>query len=418
MPDQRPPHTGAAPAAALAGLVLVALALRPQLASIGPLTGRIVDDLGVSHAFVGLLTTIPILCMGLFAPLGPALAGRVGARRAIAIAAGTVALAGLARAVAPGEAAMLALTLPIGVATAMAGPVLAMFVRGSLPDHRVAGTAAYAGGTTLGQAIAAGIVVPLAVVLVGWRASLGVVSAASALGVVAWLSLTAGAAGHASSGAGQVHVRGPQLPVRRPLVWAIGLLFGIQSAVFYGTNAWLPSYYAEQGWDPAAAAALLSVASFAGLAAIIAAPVLARRGVQRRQALTGAALSAVVGIGGVILAPGLAWAWVAVLGAGLGMLFTTVLTLPTDVAADAREAGGASALMLLVGYLLASVAPLALGAVRDVTGSFAVSLWLLLALAASMLPLTWALSPARLRPRAPRTPVPLPGSAGAGSPPA
>ncbi|MFN8631820.1 MAG: hypothetical protein U0838_16335 [Chloroflexota bacterium] len=75
-----------------------------------------------------------------------------------------------------------------------------------------------------------------------------------------------------------------------------------------------------------------------------------------------------------------------------------VLTLPTDVARDAQGAGGASALMLLVGYLIASAAPFALGAVRDATGSFAVSLWLLLALAASMLPLSWALSPERLRP--------------------
>ena len=111
-----------------------------------------------------------------------------------------------------------------------------------------------------------------------------------------------------------------------------------------------------------------------------------------------------IGIGGVVLLPALAWAWAVVLGAGLGLMFTTVLTLPTDVAADAQGAGGASALMLLVGYLIASAAPFALGAARDLTGSFAVSLWLLLALAATMLPMSWILSPARLHAggRAPR----------------
>jgi CP family cyanate transporter-like MFS transporter len=98
--------------------------------------------------------------------------------------------------------------------------------------------------------------------------------------------------------------------------------------------------------------------------------------------------------------PNLAWVWAVVLGGGLGLTFTVVLTLPTDVASDAREAGGASALMLLVGYLIASAAPFALGAVRDATGSFAVSLWLLLALAVSMLPISWVMSPSRLRPRA------------------
>ena len=60
-----------APAAAwtlLAALFLAALALRPQLVGVGPLLPEIEDDLGVSHAVAGLLGTIPVLCMGVFAP--------------------------------------------------------------------------------------------------------------------------------------------------------------------------------------------------------------------------------------------------------------------------------------------------------------------------------------------------------------
>lgn len=381
----------------MAALVLVSLALRPQLAGIGPLAGEIVGDLGVSHAFVGLLTTIPVLCMGLFAPLGPVLAARFGPRAAIALAAGSVAIAGLLRAAAPGDVPILALTFAIGIATAVAGPILAMFVRGALPDHRVAGTAAYAGGTTLGQALAAGVVVPVAVLLGGWRASIAAVSAASLLGVVAWLALTAGTAPARGADGTATPARRPRLPVRRPIVWALGVLFGTQSAVFYGTNAWLPSFYVERGWSAEAAAALLAGSSLAGLAAIVIAPLASRRGMERRELLATAAGSIVVGLGGVILVPALAWLWVALLGGGLGLMFTMVLTLPTDVTRDAEGAGGASALVMLVGYLVASAAPFLLGAVRDATGSFAVSLWALLALAATMLAMSWALSPDRLR---------------------
>ncbi len=397
VPDHRRDPEGAIPGAALTALVVVSLALRPQLAGIGPLSGGIIDDLGVSHAFVGLLTTIPVLCMGLFAPAGPVLAARLGARWAIALAAATVGAAGLLRAALPGEAAILALTFLIGVGTAVAGPMLAMFVRGDLPDHRVAGTAAYAGGTTLGQAVAAGAVVPAAAALGGWRGSLGLVSAASLLSVVAWLALTAAASRAAPATAAQGTPGGRlHLPVRRPIVWALGLLFGVQSAVFYGTNAWLPSYYVERGWDPAAAAGLLAASSLAGLVAIIVAPLASRRGAERRELLAVAAASSAAGIGGVVLVPALAWVWAAVLGAGLGLMFTMVLTLPTDVAPDAHGTGGVSALMLLLGYLIASASPFALGAVRDATGSFALSLWLLLGLAVSMLPMSWALSPERL----------------------
>ncbi len=406
VPDPRRTPDGAVPAAVLAALVLVSLALRPQLALIGPLSGRIIDDLDVSHAFVGLLTTIPIVCMGLFAPLGPALAARLGARGAIALASGGVAAAGVVRAVAPGEPSILALTFAIGVGTAVSGPMLAMFVRGDLPDHRVAGTAAYAAGTTLGQAIAAGVAVPAAVVLGGWRGSLGLVSAASGLGVLAWLAMTAARSRH--GGPASLHrpvgderpatATRLHLPVGRPIVWALGVLFGVQSAVFYGTNAWLPSFYVERGWDAATAAALLSASNFAGLASIVAAPLASRRGLERRELLAAAAAAAVAGIAGVVLLPLLAWVWAVVLGAGLGLLFTIVLTLPTDVASDAQGAGDVSALMLLVGYLIASASPFVLGAVRDATGSFALSLWLLLALAATMLPMAWVLSPSRLHP--------------------
>ena len=52
----------------LAGIVLSALTLRPQIIAIGPLVDAIDRDLGVSHTVTGLLGTIPLLCMGIFAP--------------------------------------------------------------------------------------------------------------------------------------------------------------------------------------------------------------------------------------------------------------------------------------------------------------------------------------------------------------
>jgi CP family cyanate transporter-like MFS transporter len=80
------------------------------------------------------------------------------------------------------------------------------------------------------------------------------------------------------------------------------------------------------------------------------------------------------------------------------MMFTLGLTLPIDVGSDAAEVGGAAAMMLLVGYLLAAVAPTVLGAVRDATGTFETAVWLLVVIAAAMIPLGLSLTPALLRP--------------------
>jgi MFS transporter, CP family, cyanate transporter len=117
--------------------------------------------------------------------------------------------------------------------------------------------------------------------------------------------------------------------------------------------------------------------------------------------------SPAAGLLGVVLVPAPAVLWTMLIGIGLGTTFTLGLTLPTDIGADPGETGGAAALMLLVGYGTASVAPFVLGAVRDATGDFALSLWVLVGIAVAMIPVAWFLAPSRLRP---------PGH-GAGGPP-
>ena len=85
----------------LAALLLAAVALRPQLVGAGPLIPDIQDDLDVSHAVAGLVGTIPVLCMGLFAPLAGLVSARWGLRAAMAGCLLAIAAFGLGRAVAP-----------------------------------------------------------------------------------------------------------------------------------------------------------------------------------------------------------------------------------------------------------------------------------------------------------------------------
>ena len=96
----------------LVALFLAALTLRPQLVGSGRFCRRSSSDLGVSHAVAGLLGTIPVLCMGLFAPPAPFLSGRIGSRGAIARALALIGVFGVARAVVPGAAAVIAADVP------------------------------------------------------------------------------------------------------------------------------------------------------------------------------------------------------------------------------------------------------------------------------------------------------------------
>jgi CP family cyanate transporter-like MFS transporter len=68
------------------------------------------------------------------------------------------------------------------------------------------------------------------------------------------------------------------------------------------------------------------------------------------------------------------------------------------VAREPAETGAVVGLMLGAGYTITAVGPLALGAVRDLTGSFSTSLWVLVAVAGAFVASVLPLSPERLRP--------------------
>jgi CP family cyanate transporter-like MFS transporter len=104
----------------------------------------------------------------------------------------------------------------------------------------------------------------------------------------------------------------------------------------------------------------------------------------------------IVAMLGIIIAADLAYLWIAMIGLALSAIFPLVLTLPIDVSDDPAQVGSVAALMLLGGYIIASTGPFALGAARDLTGDFATSLWLLVAVGIAFATLTTLLSRRRL----------------------
>ena len=384
-------------AQAFAALVLVGLALRPQVLVIGPLIGDIKADLGMSHAIAGLLGSIPVVCMGILAPLGPVLAGSIGPRLGAALCVVLVVGFGVLRAVAPDASTALLTTVGIGVGMAVVGPILAMVVRQRTPDHPAAGTGAYVVGLVIGATITAAVAVPLSAALGGWRGAVGAISAACVISLVGWLALMP-----ADAGGGRVRPRLPRLPWRRGSAWLLGVIFGTQSVLFYGAITWLPSLYVERGWTAADAAGLVAIFTGIGLVATLAVPAFADRlGTRRTQLAFGGAVT-IVGAVLIALTPGepsgspVTIGATVLLGLGVGLYFPLGLTLPVDVSANADEAASISALMLLVGYLIASTAPVLFGLVRDATGGFEGVVIGFVVVALLMVPLPLLLNTGRL----------------------
>ena len=118
-----------------------------------------------------MLTALPVLAFGAFAPVAPRLTQRVSLERLLVACALLTAVAAALRG-AGGVAALFAGCALSGVAVAIAQALLPVYIRSTHPEATGRLTGAYSMALTLGAALAAALAVPLEEWLGSWEASL------------------------------------------------------------------------------------------------------------------------------------------------------------------------------------------------------------------------------------------------------
>lgn len=375
----------------LAGIVLSALTLRPQIIAIGPLVDAIDSDLGVSHTVTGLLGTIPLLCMGLFAPAAGPLAARLGATRAMTLVLFAIALGGIGRALIPGALGVIALTLPIGVGIAIGNVLAPVLVKASFADRPMLATGLYACGIQVGAGAAGALAVPISDSLGSWRDSLMAISLVCLAVAIAWLPVARAVHMPATSR------KAPSLPWRSPTAWRLAIMFAFVSTTYYGISAWLSDAFVEHGWSESRAGSLTGILNIAALGGTLLIAFAGDRIGSRRSYLVGGAGLVVLGLLLAIAAPAAGIAAALLMGFGIGCAFSLSMTLPVDVAHDGGSVAATTGMMLLIAYLIAAASPVGLGAVRDLTGSYSAVLWVLVGSGAMAAVLGATLSPGWIR---------------------
>ncbi len=361
-------------------LFIAALGLRPAVIGIGPIATAMATDLRVSHAYVALLETIPIICMGLFAPIGPFLAARLGDRATMALGLSVVVVAGALRAVAPSATAIVLLTVAVGIATGAAGalPAFVGKLRAGFGRTGIA-AAASATGIVTGATFAAAAAGPVAAFLGGWRPTVAVMGLVCLIPLAGWLALVGPAPSRTPPSArtrGHVWLR--------PVAWLLALAYGLQGIAYWGANAWLPGAFVEQGWSATSAGTLVALLNGGTLVGNLFLVLFSRR-VGRRPLLVTSAAAIGAGTVALTVQPHFAIAWTLLMGLGNGMIYPLLLALTMDVAEDEAAAGAIGAFMLLVGYELSALGPVVIGLVRDAEGSFRLPLVLLAAAGVSVI---------------------------------
>lgn len=360
--------------------LLVGSNLRPVMAAVGPLLDMLQHDLGMSSTQASLLTTLPILLMGVCALGGPWLQRWVGEVRGIAWGILLIVLACAARFVIDSSGAMIVSAAVAGTGIAMVQALMPAWLKRHHPDRAGSLMGLFTTGIMGGAVVAAAGAAPAAEVG-GWRVVLGVAMLPALVALLAWLRYAGGKLRHADA---------PALPWRHGRAWMLMVYFGVGTSAYTLVLAWLPAYYMDLGTTPTYAGYLLGALSAMEVVAGLTVSALIHRFADRRGPLTLVIGLMLLGLGCLILAPlPLMWPAIIVLGLGIGALFPLSLIVTLDHARSPAQAGALLAFVQGGGYAIAALMPLLAGAIRDQLASLEWAWICMVAGALVILVMTW-----------------------------
>lgn len=367
-------------------LLVAAFNLRPGITSVAPLIERMAEELALSRAGISLTTVLPVLFMGLLAPLAPRLALRFGLERVLLGCLVLLVLALLLRVAGASSLVLIGSAGLVGIGVAVAGPLMSGFIKRYFLQSFGAALGWFSLSMSVGGASGVVFTQPLTDLFAGrWTLALAFWALPALIAVLVWWRLP-----NQREEQGSVPAGGLPWGVSR--AWLITGFFALQSGLFYTLSTWLVARYGEAGLTAMRSNGLLSLFMLAGMPSAFAVPWLAHRYVSRPLLLGLCSTLALLSLGMIALAPTL-WPelWAVTLGVALSSSFALALILPMYEVQTPIEVSRWTAMMLSVGYCLACLMPLLVGLLRDLSGSYRAPFLVLTLMAATMLLLTLAL---------------------------
>ncbi|WP_425471356.1 MFS transporter [Saccharothrix texasensis] len=367
------------------GVALAAANLRPAVTSLASVLGDVRVSLGVSTAWTSLLTAVPTLCFAVAAFLAPWLGRRFGMARAVGLSL-LVLTVGLVLRVVDGPAAVLGGTFIACAGIAVCNVLIPVVVKESFPGRVGLVTGVYTAALAAGAALGAAFTPGLESAFGSWRLAVGAWAFLSVAALLVWLA----GARHGLSARPVVRAARVGRPLfRSPLAWVITVFFGLQSLLAYTVMGWLPQILVDSGVDRTTAGLLLAITMVLGVPVSLIVPPLAARWSGQSWLVLVLGVLSVLGVLGLALAPGAApGLWVVLIGVGMGMfpLALVMISLRTSTGADTARL---SAMAQSIGYLISAAGPFAFGVLRGVTGTWTVSMLVLVALLVVLTALGW-----------------------------
>ncbi len=363
-------------------VLAVAVNLRPVLTVVGPVTDLIRTDTGLSTTALGLLASVPVVCMGLGSLMSPWLNRLIGMDNSVSAALISLALTTLIRSFIPGAGLWIG-TVGIGLSIGVLNAGLPPIIKRDFPSKASSITGLYSATLTLSAGLASGVAVPIAGAN-SWQIALGVWAVLVLLGLAAWLwSVHARRAIEPAlsevvaaviNDDGAAAVKGSSQPTAHeptpavwtvPLAWVVTFFMGLQSFLFYTFVQWLPEINQANGFTAEAAGWHMTEFQISGLIATLLVTAIQRERQDQRLATAATGTLWFAGTLGLLLAPGATVVWVAVMGAASGASFYLSLAFIGTRTRNPRRASELSGMTQSIGYIIAAFGPLIAGALSS-----------------------------------------------------
>lgn len=356
----------------MVSIILVALNLRPSMAAVGPLLTGIRGDIPLSFSLASLLTMLPVMAMGLAMFFGIGISQRLGEQRTVVLSLLIIGLATVSRLFLDSTAELIISAIAAGIGIALIQALMPALIKSRFSDNVAVCMGLYVTSIMGGAAIAASFA-PLVMTRTGsWRVGLAIWAVLALVALLFWIAQRRGI---------------PTLPAQAPRqesffgnsrAWLLAIFFGLGTASYTCVLAWLAPYYVEKGWSEQNAGLLLGFLTAMEVISGLLTPAIANRSRDRRLVLVVLLGLIMVGFCGLTLSPQhLSLLWPCLLGLGIGGLFPMSLIVSLDHLDNPRRAGGLTAFVQGIGYLIAGLSPLMAGMIRDQLGSFEWAWWAL-----------------------------------------
>lgn len=352
----------------LAALLLLALNLRFIFPSLSVLLPDIQAATGMSAATAGYLTTLPVLCLGVFAPLAPRLLRGFGMQRTLTTLLLLLAVGSAARAL--GVVGLFLGSLLAGASVAVANVLLPVLVKRDFPGQVALVTALYVTLMTGGSSFAAALTLPILHGMgADWHTGVAMWALPAVVVAALWWFRPA-----RPSSPEAINTQAVQGLWHDRLAWSVMLFMGMQSALAYTVMGWLAPILQHRGMSPTTAGFITAICIVGNLVGSLFTPfVIKRLRDQQRlniwlSVMSGLPLMAMLFVPLPLILP-----LAVIQGPAQGALFAAALTAIVYRARDSRVAAGLSSMAQAGGYTIAAGAPLLVGLILSWTGSFSLS---------------------------------------------